>query len=144
MESNKDDDSIAPNNKDIILDKNNLAYNETECCVNAKLAKHCMPLCSYQMKITDVLNLAPKCGDQMSALVRCGTGGRNHIPCCQRRQVSESCLNLCAGIVETSPMIIARSCSSDLGKILRCMEEGTGNIPGMPQVNNFCVNYSID
>lgn len=56
----------APNNKDIILDKNNLAYNETECCLNAKLAKHCMPLCSYQMKITDVLNLAPKCGDQVS------------------------------------------------------------------------------
>ena len=127
------DESPAPNDKDIILDKNNQAYNETECCLNAKLAKKCLPLCSYQMKITDVLSLSPSCGSELSTLVRCGSGGRNHIPCCQRRGVSESCLNLCAGIVETSPMIIARSCSSDLGKILRCMEEGTNNIPGMPQ-----------
>lgn len=64
-EPTSSNDDIIPNNKDIILDKNNQAYNETECCVNAKLSKHCMPLCSYQMKITDVLALAPKCGDQV-------------------------------------------------------------------------------
>ena len=58
-----------------------------------------MPLCTFEMSIQDVLRLAGTCGDQLPGLVRCGSGGRNHIPCCQRRGVNEACLNLCAGML---------------------------------------------
>ncbi|XP_015790315.1 uncharacterized protein LOC107367145 [Tetranychus urticae] len=75
------------------------AYNETACCARAGMKSSCLPLCNYQMKVSDVLALAPTCTESISTLVRCGAGGRNHIPCCRRRGVALGCLNLCAGIL---------------------------------------------
>jgi hypothetical protein len=74
-----------------------VGYNETECCRHANVSSACMPLCSYDVRVQDVLRLSGPCAEQLPSLVRCGSGGRNHIPCCQRRAVQESCLNLCAG-----------------------------------------------
>lgn len=116
------------------LSSNSLSsgYNESQCCARASLPLTCMPLCSYKVKVTDVINKAATCASNLPILVRCGAGGRNHIPCCRRRSVSDSCLNLCAGLVESSPFVVAARCADDMGKILQCMQDGSGLIPGMP------------
>lgn len=110
----------------------NSGYNETSCCERALLSSQCMPLCSYQVKMTDVVRLSSICSSSLPTLVRCAAGGRNHVGCCRRKDVSESCLNVCAGIVDTSPFVVATRCSNDFGRIIQCMEEGSGLLPGMP------------
>ena len=119
-------------NEEVELTSTSNSYNETQCCSRAGLNKDCLPLCSYRVKVTDVLQRASFCAQTLPTLVRCGAGGRNHIPCCRRRGVSDGCLNICAGLVESSPYVVAARCSDDLGKILQCMEEGSGLLPGMP------------
>lgn len=83
----------------------NNGYNETQCCSRAGLPRSCLPLCSYRVKVVDVINLASNCATYLPTLVRCGAGGRNHIPCCRRRGVADGCLNMCAGLVESSPYV---------------------------------------
>ncbi len=114
------------------LEESNIGYNETACCLRASLPHKCLPLCSYKIKVADVFNLSSSCVNSLSTLVRCGAGGRNHVPCCRRRDVSNVCLNVCAGLVDSSPYVVGTRCSQDFGKIIQCMEEGTGLLPGMP------------
>lgn len=116
-----------------IVEEESTAYNETACCERAGMKSECLPLCNYKMKVSDVLALAPRCSDNITTLVRCGAGGRNHIPCCRRRNVSMGCLNLCAGLVDTPPHILATRCAEDLGSIIQCMEDGADIIPPMPK-----------
>lgn len=119
-------------NQEVELTATSTAYNETQCCSRAGIVKDCLPLCSYRVKVTDVLTRSSLCAQNLPTLVRCGAGGRNHIPCCRRRGVSDGCLNICAGLVDSSPYVVAARCSDDLAKILQCMEEGSGLLPGMP------------
>lgn len=118
--------------EEVELQESNSGYNETACCVRAGLSKKCLPLCSYKVKVTDVFNLSSSCVDSLSTLIRCGTGGRNHVPCCRRRDVSEVCLNVCSGLIDSSSLVVATRCAQDFGKIIQCMEEGSGLLPGMP------------
>uniref|UniRef100_A0A131YT19 Neural cell adhesion molecule l1 n=1 Tax=Rhipicephalus appendiculatus TaxID=34631 RepID=A0A131YT19_RHIAP len=109
-------------------------YNETACCVNAKVKDICMPLCSYKMKLADLQYLSPLCLDEMHTLLRCGAGGRDHRPCCQRYGVRDECLPICAGEVSLSKYdVTALVCSRDIGAVLKCMEEGKDIIPGPPE-----------
>lgn len=109
-------------------------YNETACCVNAKVKDICMPLCSYKMKLADLQYLSPLCLDEMHTLLRCGAGGRDHRPCCQRYGVREECLPICAGEVSLSKYdVTALVCSRDIGAVLQCMEEGKDIIPSPPE-----------
>ncbi|KAI1291848.1 Ig-like and fibronectin type-III domain-containing protein 2 [Halotydeus destructor] len=107
-------------------------YNETQCCVRASLEKNCMPLCTYRVKVTDVLTKASACANTLPILVKCATGGRNHVSCCRRLGVSADCLGLCAGHVETSANILASRCANDLGRMLQCMEQGTAIVEETP------------
>lgn len=118
--------------EEIELSEVTVGYNETQCCSRAGLSDQCLPLCSYRVKVTDVIKKASVCANSLPTLVRCGAGGRNHVPCCRRRGVEDGCLNMCAGLVETSAYVMAARCADDLGKILQCMEEGTALLPGMP------------
>ncbi|RWS04782.1 Ig-like and fibronectin type-III domain-containing protein C25G4.10-like protein, partial [Dinothrombium tinctorium] len=110
----------------------NPAYNETACCVRANMKRKCLPLCSYKVKVDDIMNLAASCADTLQTIIRCGAGGRNHVPCCRKRNVNNGCLNLCAGLIDSSPFLIAARCVDDIGKMIQCMEEGSGLLPGMP------------
>ncbi|RWS28779.1 Ig-like and fibronectin type-III domain-containing protein C25G4.10, partial [Leptotrombidium deliense] len=117
---------------EIEIERKENAYNETACCVRANMKSKCLPLCNYKVKVDDILNLAGSCADTLQTIIRCGAGGRNHVPCCQKRKVNNRCLNLCAGLIDMSPFNVATHCIDDLGKIIQCMEEGSGLLPGMP------------
>ncbi|XP_063243751.1 Ig-like and fibronectin type-III domain-containing protein 1 isoform X2 [Bacillus rossius redtenbacheri] len=105
-------------------------YNVTACCAASDLSDVCMPLCSYDANMSDVKALAAVCAGELSKLVRCGAGGRNHGACCSRRGVPSSCLSICAGVILDSLIVTATSCIPFIGNIVQCFEEGTGLLPG--------------
>ncbi|XP_023310369.1 Ig-like and fibronectin type-III domain-containing protein 1 isoform X2 [Anoplophora glabripennis] len=106
------------------------AYNVTACCIDAHLSTVCLPLCSYDAKMTDIKLLAGVCGGEFHKILRCGAGGRNHGTCCSRRGVPPNCLSLCSGVILDSLLVTATTCVPYIGNIAQCFEEGTGNLPG--------------
>lgn len=107
-------------------------YNETACCAQGGVHSSCLQLCDYQMKVTDVSSLVGTCSQQMPVILRCMAGSRNSVPCCRQRGVSEGCLNVCAGLTEHAPLVVATRCAPDFGQIIRCMDEGSRQIPSAP------------
>uniref|UniRef100_A0A4D5RKC4 Putative neural cell adhesion molecule l1 n=1 Tax=Ixodes scapularis TaxID=6945 RepID=A0A4D5RKC4_IXOSC len=134
--SSEGSDRIVLRTQDPVPDKveTTTGYNETACCVNARVKDICMPLCSYKMKLADLQYLSPLCLDEMHTLLRCGAGGRDHKPCCQRYGVRDECLSICAGEIALSKYdVTALICSRDVGAVLKCMEEGKDTIPTPPE-----------
>lgn len=96
------------------------SYNISACCVAANLLPQCMPLCTYDQKISDLQLLGQSCSMQMGVLSKCAAGGRDHTQCCVRRGVPTKCLSLCRGIVPQP----AVNCLPYGGNIIQCFEEG--------------------
>lgn len=109
-------------------------YNETACCLRANISALCAPLCSYHVKVNEVMNLGPLCVDSLTAsiIVRCTVGGRDHKPCCERRGVSPECLSLCSGTIDGTPFQVGTRCGPEGPNILLCVKEGAETLPGMP------------
>nr|XP_022900341.1 Ig-like and fibronectin type-III domain-containing protein 2 [Onthophagus taurus] len=107
-----------------------LTYNVTECCIEADLSDHCLPICSYNANMTDIKTLAGVCASEFHKIVRCGAGGRNHGSCCSRRGVPPACVSLCSGVIVDSLLLTATTCMPYIGNIALCFEEGTGKLPG--------------
>lgn len=113
------------------------AYNITACCERVQLSSVCLPLCSYDAKMSDLRTLAPLCEQEFSKLVRCGAGGRNHESCCARRGVPASCRGACAGAYSG----LFYSCVAYVGNIVQCFEEGTDLLPGPPREVHAVVSH---
>ena len=47
-----------------------VGYNETQCCARASLSPDCLPLCSYRVKVMDVLHRGASCAPSLPTLVR--------------------------------------------------------------------------
>lgn len=107
-------------------------YNETACCLKSGVNSGCQQLCDYDLRVSDVLSLITNCNNQMPVILRCMAGSRNSVPCCRNRAVADHCLNVCAGLTEHSPLVVASRCAPDFGKIIRCMDEGSKLIPSAP------------
>ncbi|BFF96530.1 Ig-like and fibronectin type-III domain-containing protein 2 [Drosophila madeirensis] len=74
-------------------------YNMTTCCQASGLLPQCAPLCSYNIRLSDIERLGPACRAQIPILARCAAGGRDHSPCCSRRGVINACMPLCRGVM---------------------------------------------
>nr|CAI5827663.1 unnamed protein product [Callosobruchus analis] len=105
-------------------------YNVTGCCIEAQVKSVCLPICSYNAKMSEIKLLAGVCGAEFHKILRCGAGGRNHLSCCNRRGVPSGCLSICNGVIVDSLISTATSCVSYIGNIAQCFEEGTGFLPG--------------
>ncbi|XP_046969114.1 Ig-like and fibronectin type-III domain-containing protein 2 isoform X1 [Vanessa cardui] len=118
-------------------EENANAYNITACCERVQLSTVCMPLCSYDAKMSDLRTLAPLCEQEFNKLVRCGAGGRNHETCCARRGVPAACRGACAGAYSG----LFYTCIAYVGNIVQCFEEGTGFLPGPPREVHAVVSH---
>ncbi|XP_069163347.1 Ig-like and fibronectin type-III domain-containing protein 2 [Procambarus clarkii] len=104
------------------------AYNVTECCRSVNLSPGCMPLCDYNARMSHVRALVVTCTNELTSLLRCAVGGRNHMPCCQRRGVPNACSALCSGSFNSNnatPTV----CMPYIGNIMMCLEEGVDLLP---------------
>ena len=88
-----------------------------------------LPLCSYNANISDIEHLASDCADDFAKLVRCATGGRDHLSCCERRGVPQSCQPLCQAVHQVSSGADFVECLPNIGQIYTCYEEGTAQLP---------------
>lgn len=104
-------------------------YNQTQCCQKAGMRKECLPLCSYDASMTQISKLKPLCAEDFSKVVRCGAGGRDHLPCCLRRGVPAQCQPLCQAVHQQSTGADFQTCLPYMGQIVTCWEEGTLEIP---------------
>lgn len=132
LDTNGDLESRLPLHGNTKPESTQIYYNETLCCVNSGVHNACQQLCDYDLKVSDVSSLITSCNSQMPVILRCMAGSRNSVPCCRNRGVSDQCLNVCAGLTEHSPLVVATRCASDFGKIIRCMDEGSKQIPAAP------------
>ncbi|XP_059217362.1 Ig-like and fibronectin type-III domain-containing protein 2 isoform X2 [Stomoxys calcitrans] len=130
-----------------VEDAEESGYDMFTCCQGSGLLPQCVPLCSYNIRLSDIEKLGPACRAQMSIIAKCAAGGRDHTPCCVRRGVPSTCMSLCRGVLpvaHTSSLATSSSssssgngnsnattdCLSYAGNILQCLEEGTDSIPG--------------
>ncbi|KAA0200274.1 hypothetical protein HAZT_HAZT000766 [Hyalella azteca] len=104
-------------------------YDLTGCCHNVLVSPGCMPLCDYNARMSHVRALTTTCVAELSRVLRCQVGGRNHGPCCQRRGVPESCQSLCTGTFIPDEVVLSK-CNAYIGNIVMCLEDGVGLIPG--------------
>lgn len=104
-------------------------YNITNCCSKVGVSPGCMPLCDYDARMSHVRALATNCAPELSQMLRCAVGGRNHLPCCQRRGVPTACLSVCSGSFMTD-RATPTACMPFIGNIMMCLEEGVGVLPG--------------
>jgi len=104
-------------------------YNQTECCQKSGMKTECLPLCSYNANISDIERLAPKCPEDFTKLVRCATGGRDHLSCCARRGVPKKCQPLCQAVHQASSGAEFVECLPYIGQMFTCYEEGTATLP---------------
>lgn len=98
----------------------------TSCCKKAGIMPQCMPLCTYDLRVSNLQMLSQTCSLQMGALAKCAAGGRDHTSCCNRRGVIPKCLSVCRGVAPQPPA----DCMAYGGNIIQCFEEETENIPG--------------
>lgn len=130
--ANRDLESRLPLHANIRHHSDRVYYNETNCCINSGVTPACEQICDYDLKVADAYGLITSCNTQMPTIMRCLAGSRNSVPCCRNRGVSDQCLNVCAGLTEHSPLLVATQCGPDFGKILQCLDEGSKQIPGAP------------
>lgn len=95
-------------------------YNMSSCCRANGFLPQCMPLCTYDIKMSDMISLRNACENQIGVLAKCFAGGRDHTPCCQRRGVTPNCLSVCRGVM-IQP---TAECFPFIGNIIQCLEEG--------------------
>ena len=62
-------------------------------------------------------------------MLRCGAGGRDHLPCCARRGVPAQCQPLCQSVHQASTGADYQQCLPNIGQIILCYEEGTISLP---------------
>jgi len=121
------------------------------CCVDADVGRECkfqtlysiiamiafpgLPLCAYNVSMTDVKRLAPLCASHMGDLSKCLAAGHNHMPCCERRGVPSRCQSLCQGIQASPDSSVFTDCLPYVGNIVVCLEEGATTLPD--PVKNF-------
>lgn len=79
--------------------------------------------------MSEVSRLGPDCAEEMSKVLRCAVGGRDHLPCCTQRGVPKSCQPLCQAVHQRSTGADFNSCLPVIGQVLTCLEEGTLQLP---------------
>eukprot|EP00095_Tigriopus_kingsejongensis_P012676 maker-scaffold22_size673200-snap-gene-3.19 protein:Tk12676 transcript:maker-scaffold22_size673200-snap-gene-3.19-mRNA-1 annotation:"ig-like and fibronectin type-iii domain-containing protein" len=107
------------------------------CCIASGVRS--LPLCSYNVTMTEVRSLAKLCVSELSRLTTCAAGGKDHMPCCARRGVPTECQPLCQGIQPSPGTSTMDKCLSYAGNILTCLEEGSLSLP--EPVHNFHTTF---
>lgn len=81
-------------------------------------------MCQYNVTLTTIQSLSTLCATEFPKITKCAAGGRDHLPCCSKRGVSEECQPICQGLQYDPTTSIFTTCSTYIGNIMLCLEEG--------------------
>lgn len=107
-------------------------YNFTDCCVEKNVSTSCRPVCDPFHGLPTTFDPVAKCALDLPKLLKCGSDGKNHVPCCKRRGLPDVCLDFCLGVIPPSLDTEHLQCLNRSLEIIMCYEEGINILPGPP------------
>ncbi|XP_063443791.1 Ig-like and fibronectin type-III domain-containing protein 2 isoform X2 [Mytilus trossulus] len=125
------------------------SYNFTDCCVKEGVSSACQPVCDPFNQLLPA-NFDPliACALDLPKLLKCGSDGKNHAPCCKRRLLPDICQDFCLGKVPSNLEDPHLECINKTMDIIECYEEGQNVLPLPPtsistvaNANGFVVNW---
>lgn len=71
-----------------------LPHDFTDCCRSLNVSHKCMRYCSVHTifnRSTHYVHASDSCTQDFVHIVKCTAGGRNHVPCCQKKNIPDLC-----------------------------------------------------
>lgn len=70
-----------------------LPHDFTDCCRSMNVSYKCMRYCSIHslFSYSNYTNAADSCIQDFEHIVKCTAGGRNHVPCCKKKNIPDMC-----------------------------------------------------
>ncbi|XP_055384146.1 Ig-like and fibronectin type-III domain-containing protein 1 isoform X3 [Condylostylus longicornis] len=111
-------------------------HDFTECCETSNITAECMGFCNVHNILDGTTGIEPEaCEKDFPHIVKCMADGRNHVPCCDSKNIPDLCQDMCRG--EYTPFtdfLKSRvSCVRHTLPGLQCILEGVQKLPSMPQ-----------
>lgn len=111
-------------------------HDYTECCESFNVSSKCLGFCSIHNILDGTTGIDPEsCENDFPSIIKCMADGRNHMPCCEKKQIPDLCQDMCRG--EYTPftdLLRSRiSCAVHTVPGLECILEGVQNIPSEPK-----------
>lgn len=71
-----------------------LPHDFSDCCRSMNVSHKCMRYCSVHTifnRSTHYVHASDSCIQDFVHIVKCTAGGRNHVPCCQKKNIPDLC-----------------------------------------------------
>lgn len=112
-----------------------LSHDFTDCCEAKNVSKKCVGFCNIHNIIDGTTGIEPEaCEKDFPNIVNCMADGRNHLPCCEQKEIPDICQDMCRG--EYTPftdLLKTRvSCIHHTLPGLQCILEGVEKLPSFP------------
>lgn len=113
-----------------------LTHDFIECCESFNVTTKCLGFCTIHNILDGTTGVEPEaCETDFPSIIKCMADGRNHMPCCEKKQIPDVCQDMCRG--EYTPftdLLRSRiSCAAHTIPGLECILEGIQNIPSAPK-----------
>lgn len=88
-----DSNSSQPFGTGNMLPLPSLPHDFTDCCRSMNVSDKCIRYCSVHSLLNTSYNNVnvDSCIHDFPHIVKCTAGGRNHVPCCERRKIPDVC-----------------------------------------------------
>lgn len=127
--NNDDDDKIDDDSETYI-------HDFTDCCKTLNVTSKCLGFCAVHNIMDGTTGIEPDlCENDFPLIVRCMADGRNHLPCCEEKNIPDLCQDMCVGNYTpfTNYVRSRVSCVAYTVPALKCILDGVQNIPSAPQ-----------
>lgn len=67
-------------------------HDFTDCCISMNVSSKCLGFCNIHSIIDGTAGVEPDvCESDFPRIVKCMADGRNHLPCCERKNIPDVC-----------------------------------------------------
>lgn len=69
-----------------------VTHDYTDCCQSLNVSTKCLGFCTVHNILDGTTGIEPElCETDFPNIVKCMADGRNHLPCCQRKNIPDLC-----------------------------------------------------
>lgn len=112
-----------------------ITHDFTECCQSFNVSTKCLGFCTVHNILDGTTGVEPEaCENDFPSIIKCMADGRNHMPCCARKNIPDLCQDMCRGDYTpfTDYLKSRISCAAHTIPGLECILEGIQKIPSEP------------
>lgn len=75
-----------------------LTHDFIECCESFNVTTKCLGFCTIHNILDGTTGVEPEaCEADFPNIIKCMADGRNHMPCCEKKQIPDVCQDMCRG-----------------------------------------------